>query len=97
MSSRLANAIFATLLGAAVVCLSACSSYIPHVFEARGVSVKTIKPTAEDVAAAEKARLQQEKDIAAMASVTGNLAFTERRGTPEYLLGPGDVLKITYW
>ncbi len=97
MSSRLANAIFATLLGAAVVCLSACSSYIPHVFEARGVSVKTIKPTAEDVAAAEKARLQQEKDIAAMASVTGTLACTERRGTPEYLLGPGDVLKITYW
>ncbi|MCU0530786.1 MAG: polysaccharide biosynthesis/export family protein [Syntrophales bacterium] len=87
----------ATVLVVTAACLSACSSYIPHAFEAKGVSVKTLKPSAEDVAAAEKARRQQEQDIAAMASVTGNHAFTQRRGTPEYLLGPGDVLKITYW
>jgi len=59
--------------------------------------VKTLKPSAEDVVAAQKARQQQEKEITAMASVTGNSSFTERRGTPEYLLGPGDVLKITFW
>lgn len=97
MFCRLKSATLATVVVVTAACLSACSSYIPHAFEARGVPVKTIKPSAEDVAAAEKARQQQEKDIAAMASVTGNHAFTERRGTPEYLLGPGDVLKITYW
>ena len=97
MFCRLKNATFATVLVLAAVCLSACSSYIPHVFEAKGVSVKTLRPTAEDVAAAEKARQEQEKEIAAMAAVTGNSSFTERRGTPEYLLGPGDVLKITFW
>lgn len=97
MYCRLKKATLVTVLAATAACLSACSSYIPHAFEARGVSVKTLKPTAEDLAAAEKDRQQQEKDIAAMASVTGNQSFTERRGTPEYLLGPGDVLKITYW
>ncbi|MCU0553689.1 MAG: polysaccharide biosynthesis/export family protein [Syntrophales bacterium] len=97
MFCRLKSATRATVLVVTAACLSACSSYIPHAFEAKGVSVKTLKPSAEDVAAAEKARRQQEQDIAAMASVTGNHAFTQRRGTPEYLLGPGDVLKITYW
>jgi len=97
MFRRLKKATLATILVLAAASLSACSSYIPHVFEAKGVPVKTLKPSAEDVAAAEKARQQQEKEIAAMASVTGNSSFTERRGTPEYLLGPGDVLKITFW
>jgi len=97
MFCRLKNATFATVLVLAAVSLSACSSYIPHVFEAKGVSVKTLRPTAEDVAAAETARQAMEKEIAAMAAVTGNSSFTERRGTPEYLLGPGDVLRITFW
>jgi polysaccharide export outer membrane protein len=97
MFRRLKNAILATILVLAAASLSACSSYIPHAFEAKGVPVKTLKPSAEDVAAAEKARQEQERQIAAMASVTGNSSFTERRGTPEYLLGPGDVLKITFW
>ena len=48
--------------------------------EAKGVPVKTLKPSAEDVAAAEKAHQEQEKDIAAMASVTGNNSFTEKGG-----------------
>ena len=97
MFRRLKNATLAAILVLAAASLSACSSYIPHAFEAKGVPVKTLKPSAEDVAAAEKARQQQEKEIAAMAAVTGNSSFTERRGTPEYLLGPGDVLKITFW
>lgn len=97
MFRLLKNATFATILVLAAAILSGCSSYLPHVFEAKGVPVKTLKPSAEDVAAAEKARQEQERQIAAMASVTGNSSFTERRGTPEYLLGPGDVLKITFW
>lgn len=95
MFCRLKNATFATVLVLAAVCLSACSSYT--FIEAKGIPVKTLKPSADDVATAEKARLEQERDIAAMASVNGNSSFTERRGTPEYLLGPGDVLKITFW
>ena len=97
MFRLLKNATVATILVLAAACLSACSSYMPHVFEAKGVPVKTLKPSAEDVAAAEKVRQEQERQIAAMAAVTGNSSFTERRGTPEYLLGPGDVLKITFW
>ena len=75
----------------------AAAATYPMSFEAKGIPVKTLKPSAEDVAAAEKAHQEQEKEIAAMASVTGNSSFTEKRGMPEYLLGPGDVLKITYW
>ena len=97
MYCRLKKTTLATFWVLTAVSLSACSTYIPHALEARGVPVKTLKPSAEDVAAAEKARRQQEQDIAAMAAVRENQSFTERRGTPEYLLGPGDVLKITYW
>lgn len=94
---RLKNATVASLIVLAASGLSACSTYIPHALEARGVPVKTLQSSAEDASAAEKARRQQQSDIAAMAAVTGNESFTQRRGTPEYLLGPGDVLKITYW
>jgi len=97
MSRRSRKATFFIAIVLAAVFLSGCSSYIPHVFEARGIPVKTLRPSAEDVAAAEKVRQEQETKIAAMASVTGNSSFTERRGTPEYLLGPGDVLRITFW
>jgi len=94
---RLKNATVASLIVLAASGLSACSTYIPHALEAKGVPVKTLRPSADDVAAAEKARQQQQSDISAMAAATGNESFTLRRGTPEYLLGPGDVLKITYW
>lgn len=94
---RLKHATVAALLVLAAACLSACSTYTPHALQARGVPVKTLTPSDEDLAAAEKTRLQQQADIAAMAAVTGNQSFTQRRGTPEYLLGPGDVLRITYW
>jgi protein involved in polysaccharide export with SLBB domain len=97
MSRRSRKATFFIALVLAAAFLSGCSSYIPYVLEAKGVPVKTFKPSAEAVAAAEKAHQEMEKDIAAMASVTGNNSFTEKRGMPEYLLGPGDVLKITYW
>jgi polysaccharide export outer membrane protein len=97
MSRRSRKATFFIALVLAAAFLSGCSSYIPYVLEAKGVPVKTLKPSAEAVAAAEKAHQEMEKDIAAMASVTGNSSFTEKRGMPEYLLGPGDVLKITYW
>ena len=97
MFRLLKHATFATILVLAAAILSGCSSYIPHVFEAKGVPVKTLKPSAEDVAAAERAHQEQERQIAAMASVTGNHSFTEKGGIPEYLLGPGDVLKITFW
>jgi len=95
MFRRSGKASFFIALVLAVAFLSGCSSYMIH--EAKGVSVKTLRPSAEDISAAEKVRQEQERDIAAMAAVTGNNSFTERRGTPEYLLGPGDVLRITFW
>ncbi len=78
--------------------LSGCSSYM--IREAKGVPVKTLKPSVEDVAAAERVRQEMEKEIAAMASVTGNNSFTETErnaGVPsrprgraeDHLLGRG--------
>ena len=95
MFRRSGKASFFIALVLAAAFLSGCSSYT--IMEAKGVPVKTLMPSVEDIAAAEKVRQEQERDIAAMAAVTGNSSFTERRGTPEYLLGPGDSLKITFW
>ncbi|HTZ40610.1 MAG TPA: polysaccharide biosynthesis/export family protein [Syntrophales bacterium] len=97
MSRRSEKALFFSTLVFAAAFLSGCSTYTPYLSEVKGVPVKTLKPSVEDIAAAEKVRQVMEKEIAAMAAVTGNSSFTERRGIPEYLLGPGDVLKITFW
>ena len=78
-----------------VLMFSGCSSYM--VREAKGIPVKDFKPTAEEAAAAEKQRQIEEKEIKAFSGVTRNSVFSEESGTPEYLIGPGDVLQITYW
>ena len=36
------------------------------------------------------------EDLARMSRVTENAAFTEKKGYPEYRIGPGDLLEITF-
>jgi protein involved in polysaccharide export with SLBB domain len=79
----------------ALVFLSGCSSYM--IMEPKGIPVKNFKPTPEELAQAEQVRQQQDREVEALAAVTGNSVFTESHGMPEYLVGPGDVLQITYW
>jgi protein involved in polysaccharide export with SLBB domain len=37
------------------------------------------------------------EEIARMSRVTKNHVFTEQAGIPEYIIGPGDVLELTFW
>ena len=51
---------------------------------------------AELDAAQEKERIIA-SEVAQLSKVKGNNVFTERRGLPEYIIGPGDVLTINFW
>ncbi|MDO9565575.1 MAG: polysaccharide biosynthesis/export family protein, partial [Candidatus Desulfaltia sp.] len=71
--------------------LSACT------FEAKGIPVKEFRPpkAVEEMDASRKKEM--EKEVIGMSRVTDNSVFTEKRGVPEYKIGPGDVLTITFW
>jgi polysaccharide biosynthesis/export protein len=72
--------------------LSACT------FEKAGISVKDFQETSGVVTDAQRLAQQKELDeITKMSQVTENSVFTQRRGIPEYIIGPGDVLTINYW
>jgi len=85
------NIFLAFIVGLFVLSLPACT------FEARGIPVKDFKPSKAAEEADVKRKKEMEKDIARMSQVTENSVFTERRGVPEYKIGPGDVLTITFW
>jgi polysaccharide export outer membrane protein len=91
MFCRIVNIIPALFVGFSVMLLSSCT------FEARGIPVKEFRPTKEAEAADIKQKKEMEKDIIMMSRVVENSVFTERRGIPEYKIGPGDVLIITFW
>ena len=79
------------IYGATLFSLCAC------VMEARGIPVKTYRPPAEDTTQYQKQQKEMLDDIVRMRQVKENLVFTERRGFPEYIIGPGDVLTLNYW
>jgi hypothetical protein len=84
----------AVIAGLFILFLSACT------FEAKGIPVKEFeRPEAlakiDAVDAAKQKKM--EEAIAIMSQVTENSVFTEKRGIPEYKIGPGDVLTITFW
>ena len=63
----------------------------------RGIPVKEFGPPR---AALEIDQGRQKKiieEIIKMSQVTENSVFTEKRGVPEYKIGPGDVLTVTFW
>ncbi|RZB30186.1 MAG: polysaccharide biosynthesis/export protein [Desulfobacteraceae bacterium Eth-SRB1] len=81
----------AFITGLFVLILSSCT------FETKGIPVKEFKPTMAAEAADVKQKKEMEKEIVRMSRVVENNVFTERRGVPEYKIGPGDVLIITFW
>lgn len=63
--------------------------------EKKGVPVKEYQASQEVVPPEEKAK--QAAEIKKLSQVDRNDVFTEARGMPEYIVGPGDVIQITFW
>ncbi|MBU4345112.1 MAG: polysaccharide biosynthesis/export family protein [Desulfobacteraceae bacterium] len=91
MNCRMRNLSIAVIAGLFILSLSACT------FEARGIPVKEFQRP-EALAKIDAAKQKKmEEAVAMMSRVAENSVFTERRGIPEYKIGPGDVLIITFW
>lgn len=63
----------------------------------KGIPVKTYKIPPADLALMEKQAKETNEEILQLTRVKENNVFTEKRGMPEYIVGPGDVLALTYW
>ena len=73
--------------------LAACGS----VGVVKGIPVKMYKVPAADLALIEKQTKRTNEEIQQLTQVRQNAVFKETRGVPEYIIGPGDVLTLTYW
>lgn len=73
--------------------LAACGS----VGVVKGIPVKTYEMPAADLALMEKQAKETNEEILQLTQTRQNNVFTEKRGMPEYIIGPGDVLTLTYW
>lgn len=80
-------AVFGTVLF--VLSITACS------FEAKGIPVKEYTlANSGSGQQSQQFKKEMKKEVAEMSRVTENMVFTEKRGIPEYKIGPGDVLTI---
>jgi protein involved in polysaccharide export with SLBB domain len=80
--------------------LMICAILLPLcgcMMEVSGIPVKSYRPPAADSALLEKQRQEMLSDVRELSQVKENNVFTERRGVPEYIIGPGDVLTLNYW
>jgi len=91
MSYRTAGIILTILTAFSVTFLSSCT------FEAKGIPVTEFRPAVAAEKADVKQKKEMEEEIVRMSQVTENSVFTEIRGVPEYKIGSGDVLTITFW
>ncbi len=81
---------------AATIPLLACFN-LPTL-ESRGTPIKEYEASQATITADEQARqLENEKAVSALSKATANQVFTEKRGIPEYIVGPQDVLTINFW
>ena len=66
--------------------------------ETRGISVQQYEATQtvenEELLKQQKENLQR---IAEFSKIKENKVFTEKRGMPEYIVGPDDILTINFW
>ncbi|MDP3143396.1 MAG: polysaccharide biosynthesis/export family protein, partial [Candidatus Omnitrophota bacterium] len=74
--------------GLSAILLSSCA------YEARGVPVKEFRPTIAVQESDAKQKNEMKEGIIRASQVKENSVFTERRGVPEYIIGPGDILTI---
>ena len=88
MVGRTINIILALFTGLSAILLSSCA------YEARGISVKEFRPTPAVQESEAKQKNEMKEEITRASQVKENSVFTERRGVPEYIIGPGDILTI---
>ncbi len=88
---------WANALIALFVCtLTACFPFL----EDTGIPIKEYE--SKRITPQDEARLQREQEerleeLAKLSSVKSNSVFTEKRGVPDYIVGPGDVLTVNFW
>lgn len=63
----------------------------------KGIPVKTYKIPASDLALIGKQTKETSEEILSLTKTQQNSVFKETKGVPEYIIGPGDVLTLTYW
>jgi protein involved in polysaccharide export with SLBB domain len=93
MNNSSKNIFLIVILCLIVGSLVACGS----VGVVKGIPVKTYKIPPADLALMEKQAKETNEEILQLTQVKQNNVFTEKRGIPEYIIGPGDVLALTYW
>lgn len=93
MNNSSKNIFLIVILCLIVGSLAACGS----VGVVKGIPVKTYKIPPADLALMEKQAKETNEEILQLTQVKQNNVFTEKRGIPEYIIGPGDVLALTYW
>lgn len=91
MTFRKRDVLFLFILNAAFFCIASCT------IESPGISVKTYREPAAVIEAADKQQQEMMQAIQRMNQVTENTVFTEKKGVPEYIVGPGDVISVIYW
>ena len=79
-----------------VLCVFGLSLY-SCIREVKGIPVREHVEREMGEAPSTEQRKAQQEEIARLSRVTENSVFTEKRGFPEYKIGPGDTLKITRW
>lgn len=67
-------------------------------FESRGISVNEYESSkTAELAATQEQQKEAFNAVSQMSKVKENNVFTEKRGIPEYIVGPGDLLTINFW
>ncbi len=79
------------------LCLAIAPLASCGVRDIKGIPVHEYKLPEPDVEQLVKRENEAREEIAKLAQVKENSVFTEKEGVPEYKVGPGDVLTLTYW
>ena len=80
-----------SILTVSFFCMQSCT------LEAPGIPVKTYREPAIALKAEERQQQEMTEAIKRLSSIKENTVFTEKYGSPEYIIGPGDVISISYW
>lgn len=88
---RASMVVSGAVLGAIFFVLSITACF----FETKGIPIKEyIVPDSSSVLELQRFKKEMKEEVAGMSRVTENIVFTEKRGIPEYKIGPDDVLLI---